>query len=106
MKSSSLLPIIKLSHNCNGELNPMTPTTPFPPDSLFNPDEADYIWPELSNVDWELFGPFRATVWNLRQADIEAHMGWPEARPDIDEWLALNQGDLIWGPNPGTTIWA
>ncbi|KAK0210327.1 hypothetical protein DFS33DRAFT_1378309 [Desarmillaria ectypa] len=47
-----------------------------------------------------------AAAWNLQQVNVEAWMDWPEARPDMDEWLALNRGDPIWGSNPDATIWA
>ncbi|KAK0210683.1 hypothetical protein DFS33DRAFT_1378664 [Desarmillaria ectypa] len=59
----------------------------FPPKSPFNIDGANYNWPELSDVDRDLFD-------------------WPESRPDMDEWLALNRDDPIQRPNSEPTIQA
>ncbi|KAK0206136.1 hypothetical protein DFS33DRAFT_1381250 [Desarmillaria ectypa] len=65
LDSSFSLPIIKLSNDSNGELDPLTLPTPTSPDSFFNPNGADYNWPNLSEVDQDLFSPFRTAAWNL-----------------------------------------
>ncbi|KAK0212081.1 hypothetical protein DFS33DRAFT_1376568 [Desarmillaria ectypa] len=69
--SSSSLPIIELSNNSDGELDTTTTATPFPPDSPFNTDRADYNWLELSKVSRDLFSPYRT-------ADMPSICSYPD----------------------------
>ncbi|KAK0213366.1 hypothetical protein DFS33DRAFT_1377853 [Desarmillaria ectypa] len=53
------------------KLDAMTMATPFPADSPFNINGANYNWPMLSDIDRTLFSPFRATTWKMQRDDIE-----------------------------------
>ncbi len=39
-----------------------------------NPHSLNYDWPNLSQVDREIFGPERVRAWELRQRDVDGRL--------------------------------
>ncbi len=66
-----------------------------------NPHAPDYDWPNLSQVDWEIFGPERVRAWELRQRDVDRRMEGRsrDSRPrqSMDRFLATHRGDPLVG---------
>ncbi len=66
-----------------------------------NPHTPDYDWPNLSQVDREIFGPERVRAWELRQRDVDRRMEGRgrDSRPrqSMDRFLATHRGDPLVG---------
>ncbi len=66
-----------------------------------NPHTLDYDWPNLSQVDREIFGPERVRAWELRQRDVDRRMEGRDrnsrTRQSMDRFLATHRGDPLAG---------
>ncbi|KAK0205351.1 hypothetical protein DFS33DRAFT_1383253 [Desarmillaria ectypa] len=87
------LPIIKISDDESDVIgdDTLVSAPPHASDDPFNPNEGNFIWPDLSET----------TAWKVRHRDVEVRDLWDEPRIEMDEWLALNQGDPIQVPIHG-----
>ncbi len=68
-----------------------------------NPHSLDYDWPNLSQVDREIFGLERVRAWELRQRDVDGRLEGRDRhsrpRQSMDRFLATHRGDPLVGMN-------